>query len=123
MTLSLDELWTIEHDGWTSLCQGRGGTFYGELMTNDAIMILVNGTVMDRKTIAATLDGAPEWASFTLDDARLVKTGSDSAALVYRARADRGTHETAFEATMTSVYRVIAGAPRLTLYQQTTTTH
>ncbi|MGJ9373260.1 hypothetical protein [Nesterenkonia sp. CF4.4] len=86
-------------------------------------MILVDGTVMDRDTIASTLDAAPPWDSFIIEDARIVETGTDSAALIYRARADRDSGESTFEAIMTSVYRVVAGAPRLALYQQTTSTH
>ena len=38
----------IEHDGWDALCRGTGADFYGTLMTDDAVMVLVNGAVLDR---------------------------------------------------------------------------
>jgi len=121
--LSLDELLALEHDGWASLCSGTGGAFYGELMTADAVMVLVNGMVLDRETIAGSLDGAPPWARYELSDAHLVDLGEDAAALVYRAVSSRDDGGEPFEALMSSVYRRVDGRPRLALYQQTTITH
>ena len=120
--LTLDALRALEHRGWESLTRHDGGRFYGALMTADAVMILVNGTVLDRNTIAATLDDSPAWSTFTLEDARLVPTGEDSAALVYRATAARDGEEP-FVALMSSHYTLVDGRPALTLYQQTTVTH
>lgn len=120
--LTLDALRALEHRGWESLTRHEGGRFYGALMTADAVMILVNGTVLDRETIAATLDDSPAWSAFTLEDARLVPTGEDSAALVYRATAARDGEEP-FVALMSSHYTLVDGRPALTLYQQTTVTH
>lgn len=122
-TFTLSELLEIENAGWRSLCEQRGGTFYGELMTPDAVMVLVNGMVMDRDTIAATMNDAPPWAGYELDDARVVDLGPDAAALVYRAKSWRDDGEEPFTALMSSVYRRIDGRPRLALYQQTTITH
>jgi hypothetical protein len=121
--IELDDLVALEHRGWDSLCQSRGGRFYGELMTRDAVMILVNGLVLDRQTIAASLDESPPWSSYELDDARLVPTGSDSAALVYQATATRTGDPGSFVALMSSHYRRLDGRLRMTLYQQTTITH
>jgi len=120
--LTLDRLLSLEHEGWTSLCEGRGGTFYGDLMTPDALMLLVDGSVLDRGAVAASLDGAPPWDTYDLHDARRVGLGDDAAVLVYRARAARGADEP-FVALMASTYRVVDGEPRLALYQQTTATH
>lgn len=118
MALSLDELLGLEHRGWDALCRSDGAAFYSELMTDDGLMVLVNGMVLDRAQVAASLDGAPPWDEYDLDDARLVALGADAAALVYSARAQRAG-EPAFHALMTSVYRLVEGAPRLALYQQT----
>lgn len=109
----------LEHDGWKSLCSGHGGTFYGELMTPQAVMILVNGAVMDRATIQRTLDQAPPWASYELSDTMLIPLGPDANALVYRAVASRDGDVQHFEALMTSVYQRVDGRLRLALYQQT----
>ncbi|MFB9071968.1 nuclear transport factor 2 family protein [Citricoccus parietis] len=122
-TLTLNDLLPLEHRGWDALCSTRGGTFYGELMTDDAVMVLVNGMVLDRDTVASTLDHAPPWSAYRLDDARLVPTGTDSAALVYTATASRSGDPDPFTALMSSHYRLLDGRIRMTLYQQTTITH
>lgn len=121
--LTLQELLAMEHRGWDSLCESRGGQFYGELMTQDAVMILANGMILDGKTIAASLDDSPPWSTYELEDARLVPTGTDSAALIYRATATRAGDAKPFIALMSSHYRLVDGRHRMTLYQQTTVTH
>jgi hypothetical protein len=121
--LDLATLTDLERRGWDSLCRGEGGNFYGELMTPDAVMVLVNGMVLDRDTIAASLNDSPPWASYELNDERLVEVGEDAAALVYRASATRDGDPEPFVALMSSVYRLVDGSPRLALYQQTTITH
>ncbi|MCK9794608.1 DUF4440 domain-containing protein [Isoptericola sp. 4D.3] len=117
--LSLDRLVTLEHEGWEALCEGRGGAFYGALMTPGALMVLVDGSVLDRDAVVASLDEAPPWDSYELHDERRVGLGEDAAALVYRARAVRDG-AAPFVALMTSTYVVVDGEPRLALYQQTT---
>ncbi|MCZ4326287.1 nuclear transport factor 2 family protein [Brachybacterium paraconglomeratum] len=121
--LTLDALLALEQRGWESLTRHEGGRFYGALMTADAVMILVNGMVLDRETIAATLDDSPAWSTFTLEDARLVSTGQASAALVYRATAARDGEDEPFVALMSSHYTLVDGETALMLYQQTTVTH
>ncbi|GGH42646.1 DUF4440 domain-containing protein [Microbacterium album] len=121
--LSLDALLALEHGGWDALCRSAGGDFYGELMTAEAVMILVNGMILDRATIAATLNESPPWSSYTLSETRLVPTGQDATALVYRASARRDGQDEPFIALMASHYRLVDGRARLTLYQQTTITH
>lgn len=122
-TPTLDELIELEHEGWRSLCESRGGTFYGDLMTSDAVFILVNGAIMSRDEIAASLDGAPGWDSYEIADARVIELGPDAAALAYRATATRADLPDPFVAFMSSVYRRLEGRLRLALYQQTTVTH
>lgn len=120
--LTLDRLLDLEHRGWDALCTSRGGEHYGRLMTHDGLMVLVNGAVLDRDAVVASLDGAPPWSSYTLTDERVVPVGDGAAALVYRARALRDG-EAPFDATMASTYRLVDGEARLALYQQTTATH
>ncbi len=121
--LALESLLALEHRGWDALSSHRGGAFYGALMTPEAVMVLVNGMVLDRETIVAGLDDSPAWDSYTLTDARVVPTGEDSAALVYRASARRAADPAPFEALMASHYRLVDDEVRLTFYQQTTITH
>ncbi|MGF2948673.1 nuclear transport factor 2 family protein [Microbacterium alcoholitolerans] len=119
MTFELDDLLALEREGWDALCGSTGGAFYGDLMSADAVMILVNGMVLDRDAVAASLGGAPPWDRYELSDARSIPIGAESAALVYRARAERDG-EVPFDALMTSVYTRDEDRIRLALYQQTT---
>ena len=120
--LSLGALLELERSGWDALCESRGGAFYGELMLDDGLMILVNGFVLTRDVVVESLNGAPAWDSYELSDERVVPMGEDAAALVYRAVAQRD-REAPFEAIMTSVYHLVDGMARLAVYQQTTATH
>jgi Domain of unknown function (DUF4440) len=117
-SLTLDQLLECEHAGWESLCESRGGAFYQQLMLPEGLMVLVNGMVLDRTGVARSLVDAPPWQSYRISDARAVPISSDSAALLYRAEADRGDGEP-FEALMSSVYRLVDGDLRLLLHQQT----
>ena len=116
---TLNELLELEHAGWRSLCESTGGTFYGRLMTPEALFVLVDGSVMNREEIASSLDGAPAWENYEIADARMVPIGSDSAALVYRATSSRSDLDEPFIALMNTVYCRIEGHPRLAVYQQT----
>lgn len=109
----------LESRGWDSLCDGTGGEFYGGLMADDAVMVLANGMVMDRKSVVESLDHAPPWSSYAISDERIIRTGSDSATLVYVGTAHRHGQEPAFVAVMSSVYRREDDGWRLSLYQQT----
>jgi hypothetical protein len=113
-----DTLEDLERAGWDALCDGTGSEFYGDLMTTDGAMVLANGAVLTRPEVVDSLDGAPTWDGYELRDLRLVTTGRDGAALVYRARARRdGTP--GFVAAMSSVYVRVDGRWRLALYTQT----
>ncbi len=114
------ELTELERRGWDSLCSQRGADFYADLMTDDAVMVLAPGFVLDRSGVAASLRHAPPWDDYELSDVRGVEVGDDSRALVYRATARRDGEE--FAAWMTSVYRRVGDRWRLALYQQTPVT-
>jgi hypothetical protein len=118
--LTLEEMLAVEHAGWSALCESRGGTFYGSMMTPDALMVVAGGMVLDRRTITATLDEGPPWDSYEITEARVVHVGDDCAALVYRASSVRGD-DPPFTALMTSLYRRVDGDLRLAHYQQTPT--
>lgn len=109
----------LERKGWDSLCDSTGDVFYGEMMTDDAVMVLASGDIMDRATVVAALGEAPPWRTYEISDARFVDAGSDSVALVYVGSAYREEDEPAFVGLMSSVYVQRDGAWRLTVYQQT----
>lgn len=116
------ELLEAEHAGWQSLCESRGGTFYGRILTDDAVFVLVNGTTMSREQVIDSLDGAPSWDTYRIEDAQFIHLSDDAAALTYRATATRSDLAEPFTALMSSVYRRLEGKPRLALYQQTAVT-
>ncbi|GAB3439415.1 hypothetical protein GCM10027517_12760 [Phycicoccus ginsengisoli] len=113
------ELVTLERAGWDALCAGTGDRFYADLMTNDGLMVLVDGSVLDRDGVAASLAGAPPWSSYAIADLRSLPLGPDARALVYTGRAHRDGAPAPFVAAMCSVYRREADRWRLALYQQT----
>ncbi|MFC8731010.1 nuclear transport factor 2 family protein [Luteimicrobium sp. NPDC057192] len=115
--MDADELWSLEHAGWASLCEGTGARFYGDLMTAGAVMVLAHGFVLDRDAVVASLDEAPPWREYRISDERVVGMGPDVVALVYAAHASR--EDTVFDALMSSVYVRGDGRWRLALYQQT----
>lgn len=105
----------IERQGWDSLCDRTGDSFYGSLMTGDAVMVLANGAVMDRESVVESLEQAPPWRTYNIDEVRLIRSGPDSAALVYVGTAYREDDEPAFTGVMSSVYRRLDDAWRLGL--------
>ena len=109
----------LERRGWDSLCDGTGAIFYGELMTEDAVMVLSNGSVMDKSAVVDALGQAPPWRTYDISDVRLIDTGTDGATLVYVGTAYRDEREPAFVGVMSSVYVRQHDAWRLALYQQT----
>jgi hypothetical protein len=88
-------------------------------MTDDALMVLANGMVMDRAGVVDALRQSPPWHRYELDELRLVEVEADSAVLVYSARAWRAEDEAPFEAVMASVYVRRDGRWQLAAYQQT----
>jgi len=115
----LDDLLELERAGWRSLCESTDDRFYGDLMTDDAVMVLANGAVMDRGAVTAALVQAPPWRSFELSDARVVRAADDTAALVYIGTAERDGADEPFVGAMSSVYHRTGDGWRLVLYQQT----
>lgn len=114
-----DELLALEHDGWKALCDGTAAQFYGDLMSADALMVLANGTTMDRTEVSTALAQAPPWLRYEITDPRVVAIGPDAAALVYTGRAWREDSGEPFVGAMSSVYHRSQSGWRLALYQQT----
>ncbi len=109
----------IERRGWDSLCDGTGAQVYGALMTDDAVMVLANGAVMDRAAVVDSLGHAPPWGTYAISDVRLTEAGSGTAVLGYVGRAYRDAEAPAFVAVMASVYVRSGETWRLAHYQQT----
>lgn len=109
----------LERSGWDSVCSSTGAQFYGDLMTDDGVMVLANGVVMDRDAVIASMEHARPWQSYDIDDHRVVAVGPASAAIVYLGTGYRHGDQPAFVGLMSSVYVRQDGRWRLALYQQT----
>jgi hypothetical protein len=118
-SIDIAELLRLEQAGWTSLCDGSGDSFYARMMTPEAVMVLADGSALDREQAVASLRDAPAWSSYEISDERLIPLGSGATALVYTGRAFRAAGGPAFVAIMTSVYVRDGDEWRLALYQQT----
>jgi hypothetical protein len=117
----LNELLELEHAGWRSLCDSTGADFYGKLMTENGRMVLANGVVMSRSAVTDSLENAPPWSAYTIDDPTATALSDDVAALVYTGTGHRDGGED-FTGTMTSVYVRHDSGWKLAHYQQTPTT-
>ncbi|MEZ5407468.1 MAG: nuclear transport factor 2 family protein [Acidimicrobiales bacterium] len=111
----------LERAGWDALCDGTAAEFYGRTMTPGGLMVLANGQIMTRDQVVEALAASPSWASYEINEPRLVPLGVDSVALVYTARARRSPTDPPFVGAMTSVYVASPDGDgwRLALYQQT----
>lgn len=115
---AIDALLELEHAGWRSLCEGTGAAFYSALMTESGVMVLADGSVLQRDAVAASLEHAPAWASYAIVEPRELELAEDAAALLYTG-VGRRDGEDDFVARMTSVYLRDGADWRLALYQQT----
>lgn len=115
----MDELLELEHQGWQSLCDGTGAEFYARVMTEQGVMVLAHGFVLDREAIASSLNESPPWRTYEISEPRTIELDPDSAVLVYTGSAERGDDEPPFRALMSSVYTRRDGSWRLAVYQQT----
>jgi hypothetical protein len=114
----LNELLELEHAGWRSLCESTGGDFYGNLMTEDGLMVLANGVVMSRAAVIDSLEEAPPWSSYTIDDPIASILSDDVVAVVYTGTGHRDGGDD-FTGLMTSVYVRDDAGWKLAHYQQT----
>jgi hypothetical protein len=115
----LDELLKLEHAGWQALSNATGDKFYGSIMTDDALMVLANGSIMDREAVISALDQAPPWERYEIDDPRAIAIDDETAALVYIGTGYREGADEPFIGAMSSVYHRTPEGWKLALYQQT----
>jgi hypothetical protein len=116
--VDVSDLVRLEERGWAALSRGEGGSFYGEYLAGDAVMVFPVG-VYDKAAAIAALVGAAPWASYELDDLRAVPLGDDAGLVTYHAWARRERDPQPYEAFMTSVYRREENTWRLVVHQQT----
>lgn len=113
-----DELLALERAGWKALRRGDAAAFYGDVLTDDGVMIVADGTELGRDAAVAALSGSSPWTDYAIESAHVVGRVAHAATLVYRATARREDGET-FTAAMTSTYVRVSGRWRLAVYTQT----
>ena len=116
MTSVAGEVERLERRGWEALSGPYGAGFYTDVMADDGLMVFP-GIILDRAQSLRAIAGAPPWASFELEDVRVVAAGIDGAVVTYRATAQR-EGEAPYRAWMSSVYARRDGTWRLVLHQQ-----
>jgi hypothetical protein len=93
--------------------------FYRRTLAANAVAVFPHPAgFLDRDGVIGAVAGAEPWASWTLEDRRVVRLGDCSAALTYRAVARREGQPT-YAALVTSVYVEEDGAWKLAVHQQT----
>ncbi len=120
MDTTMDELLEVENAGWRSLCDGTGDAFYGQLMIDDAIMVLANGMAMNRSQVVESLAQAPPWDDYRIDEPMIIEISDTVVSLVYTGTGRRSSGDD-FTGRMASTYVRREDRWRLALYQQTPT--
>ena len=87
-----ERLIALEHDGWDALVAGRGGHYYRERLTDDALMAFPFGVLTRAATVEA-MESAPPWERYEIADPRVVALSDDSAIVVYEVVARRPGEE------------------------------
>lgn len=110
------EIEELEQQGWAALSGPNGAAFYEDLMADDGLMVFP-GLTLDKPAAIRAIAGERPWATFRLEEVRLVEAG-DMAVVTYRATAERPGEGSAYRALMSSVYARRDGRWRLILHQQ-----
>ena len=113
----LATLLSLEEAGWWALIRGNGADFYEEYLTSDARMVLPLGLLSREQSIAGVKASLP-WASFRIEEPRVIVLTEGSAVLVYRATAQRAGQEP-YSAWMSTVYVRTDGTWKMAFHQQT----
>ena len=87
-----ERLIALEREGWDALVAGEGGRYYGEHLTDDALMAFSFGVLTRAATIEAVAL-APPWERYEIADPRVGALGDDSGIVVYQVVARRPGEE------------------------------
>ena len=114
-----DELIELERRGWEALAAGaqEATRFYGDVLDREVAMLFPGGMALtDREQILQSMGGAP-WASFALEDPRVLWLTPDCGAVVYGVVAVR--EGVTYSALVSSIYARRDGDWKLAFHQQT----
>ena len=109
----------IEMEGWQAVSEHRGCGFYSSRLADNGLLILPDGSVLDKWEAAlSAVNGDETWASYRIEDERVAVLSADCAALTYRASAQM-SGETEYVALITSVFLHRGGDWLIALRQET----
>ena len=110
------ELIRIENGFWEAAGDRR---FYEENMSDNGLLIFAGaGAIVDKPSVLPMIENSEPWASYELENVRLIRLGDDAAAIIYSAKGDRAD-SAEYRANITSVYVRHDGNWKLVLHQQT----
>lgn len=93
--------------------------FYRRALTANALMVFPHPAgLLDREAAIGAVASAVPWASWTMEDRRVVRLSDGTAVLTYRALARR-EGQPPYAALVTSVYVEEDGAWKLAVHQHT----
>jgi hypothetical protein len=110
-----EELIALERRFWES---AGDPDFYRERFADDGVMAFHFGVMM-KPDVVESMVGAPEWASYSIDDPVVVEISDDVASLTYTTIAVPDDSADPYRAVITSVYARRDGQLALVLHQQT----
>jgi ketosteroid isomerase-like protein len=115
----MNELVELEQKGWQALSMkgDAGKRFYGDILREDAVMLLSNGMRIEGRDHILQSFGAQPWKTFQIENPQVISLTVDAATLVYRVTAQRAGSKP-YEALVSSTY-VRDREWRLVFHQQT----
>jgi hypothetical protein len=81
------EVEELERRGWAALSGADGAAFYDDLMADAGLMVFP-GLTLDKSATIRAIRAERPWATFRLDDVRVIETG-DAAVVTYHAASQR----------------------------------
>ncbi len=116
--MNLEEtLLALEEEGWQALSAAGGADYYRERFLDRGLMVFPFGVIDKARTLEA-IASAPPWATFRIEEPRVVALTTTSAALLYRVTAQRAGGPL-YAAFITSVYVEDAEGWKLAVHHQT----
>ena len=117
-----DKLRGLELEGWQAVAEYRACGFYSNQLTDDGLLVLPDGSVLDKwEAAVSALNGEETWTSYRIEDERMVLLSAGCAALTYTATAQI-LEEPEYRAVITSVF-VRRGDDWLIALRQETPVH
>lgn len=113
----MPDLVQLERDGWAAVTGGYAISFYRDLLTDNATVLLPDN-VLDRDAALRYWDELAPWSNWRLFSSTTMRLSATVAAVSYRAIARSADHTEPYMAACTSVYVRKRGVWRLAFHQQ-----